>query len=180
MAYPDLNSLPADFRQRATGIRLACFDVDGTLTDGRLYLDSEGREQKAFHVLDGQGLVLLRRAGLQVALITARHSPIAHLRARELDIPAFDGVRDKLAKVNELAEMHGLGLDEVAFMGDDLPDQPPMAAVGLAAKPATAHPLMRAHWQSTLPAGEGAVREFCDLLLAVQGKLEAFHEGVRA
>jgi 3-deoxy-D-manno-octulosonate 8-phosphate phosphatase (KDO 8-P phosphatase) len=82
---------------RASNIRLACFDVDGTLTDGRLYFDSEGRELKAFHVHDGQGLVLLRQVGITVALITARNSEVARRRAEDLGVLAYIGVKDKLA-----------------------------------------------------------------------------------
>ena len=109
---------------RAGNIRLACFDVDGTLTDGRLFFDSEGRELKAFHVHDGQGLVLLRQVGIEVALITARHSEVARRRAEELGVRAHIGVKDKLACVRELCAELGIGLEAVCFMGDDLPDLP--------------------------------------------------------
>ena len=97
MPYDHLDDIPSDIRARATRIRLACFDVDGTLTDGRLYFDSNGLELKAFHVHDGQGLVLLRKAGIAVALVTARASPIAEQRAAELGIEAWTCVADKLA-----------------------------------------------------------------------------------
>lgn len=84
MPLSHLHDLTDDVLARAARIRLACFDVDGTLTDGRLYLDSEGREQKTFHVQDGQGLVLLKRAGIEVAFITARGGTVAVARGREL------------------------------------------------------------------------------------------------
>lgn len=156
---------------RAGNIRLACFDVDGTLTDGRLYFDSEGREIKAFHVHDGQGLVLLRQAGIEVALITARHSEVARRRADELRVRAHIGVKDKLACVRELCEELGIGLDAVCFMGDDLPDLQAMRAVGISVAPANAHAFTatQAELRTRANAGEGAARELCDLLIAAQG-----------
>lgn len=156
---------------RAGNIRLACFDVDGTLTDGRLFFDSEGRELKAFHVHDGQGLVLLRQIGIEVALITARHSEVARRRAEELRVRAHIGVKDKLACVRELCAELGIGLDEVCFMGDDLPDLPAMRAVGISVAPANAHAFTasQAGLRTRANAGEGAARELCDLLVAAQG-----------
>ncbi len=165
----------AELHARAASIRLACFDVDGTLTDGRLYFDSEGRESKAFHVLDGQGLVLLRRAGVHVALITARQSKAAERRAAELGVELFVGAKDKLAQVRALCEPQGIGLQQVAFMGDDLPDLAAIRAVGLGVAPANAHRWIaeRAYWRTHARGGEGAVRELCDLLLDAQGLTDA-------
>jgi 3-deoxy-D-manno-octulosonate 8-phosphate phosphatase (KDO 8-P phosphatase) len=163
-------------REHATRVRLACFDVDGTLTDGRLFFDTEGRELKAFHVHDGQGLVLLRKAGIAVAFVTARASTIAEQRARELGIvEVHTAVADKLACVKDIASRLGIGMDEVAFMGDDLPDLRVMQQVGFSIAPGSGHPWVRerAHWRTAAPAGNGAVREFCDLVLAAQGKAEA-------
>ena len=155
---------------QAANIRLACFDVDGTLTDGRLFLDSEGREMKAFHVHDGQGLVLLRQVGIEVAFITARLSPVAVHRANELQLRVHIGVKDKLACVRELCAELGIGLDAVSFMGDDLPDLAAMRAVGLSVAPANAHASTAAQAQlrTQANAGDGAARELCDLLLAAQ------------
>src|SRR5690606_29529434 len=110
---------PTELLARAARIRLACFDVDGTLTDGRLYISSFGTEIKAFHVHDGLGLSMLARAGVAVALVTARSSPAAELRARELGLEVHTRVKDKLACVDGLRGRLGLSLDEVAFMGDD-------------------------------------------------------------
>lgn len=171
----DASLSPAEFLARARRVRLACFDVDGTLTDGRLTYDSEGRELKSFHVHDGQGLVLLRRAGIRVALVTARHSGIVERRAAELGVQACTGIADKLGCVSGIAGSEGIALDEVAFMGDDLPDLRVMASVGLAACPADAHPWIRgrAHWQSRLAGGHGAGREFADALLTAQGHVES-------
>lgn len=180
MPYNHHNDYPADIRQRAARVRLACFDVDGTLTDGRLFFDSEGVELKAFHVHDGQGLVLLRKAGIAVAFVTARASAIAEQRAGELDVEAHTGVKDKLACVQGIAARLGVGLDEVAFMGDDLPDLRIMSQVGFSAAPASAHPWVRerVHWRTGARAGHGAAREFCDLLLAAQGHAERLIEEV--
>ena len=172
---PNADAYPAELLARAAKIRLACFDVDGTLTDGRLYFDADGRESKAFHVLDGQGLVLLRKSGIEVALVTARDSASAAHRARDLGVRGHVGVHDKLGTVQALATELGLALEHVAFMGDDLPDLGVMRAVGFAVAPASAHPWTRehAHWCTTARGGEGAARELCDLLLVAQGRVDA-------
>ncbi len=171
MPYSHLNDYPADVRERAMRVRLACFDVDGTLTDGRLYFDSDGRELKAFHVHDGLGLVLLRKAGITPVLVTARVSVIAEHRAAELGLRAHTAVADKLACVQAIAAGLGIGMDEVAFMGDDLPDLRVMQQAGLSVAPASAHVWVRerAHWRTVARGGHGAARELCDLLLAAQG-----------
>ncbi|CAG4970845.1 KdsC family phosphatase [Lysobacter zhanggongensis] len=181
MPYDHHNDYPAPVRERAARVRLACFDVDGTLTDGRLLFDTDGRELKAFHVHDGLGMVLLRQAGIEVAFITARTSSIAEQRAAELGITeVHTAVKDKLARVGEIAERLGISMDEVAFMGDDLPDLRVMLQVGLSAAPASAHPWVRerVRWRTSASAGLGAVREFCDLLLAAQGRVEALLDEV--
>ena len=181
MSYNHLNDYPAHVRERAARVRLACFDVDGTLTDGRLMLDSDGRETKAFHVHDGLGLVLLRKAGIEVAFITARAGTIVDRRAAELELTeVHTAVKDKLARVGEIASRLGIGMDEVSFMGDDLPDLRVMLQVGFSAAPASAHPWVRerVHWRTTARAGDGAAREFCDLLLAAQGRVDALLDDV--
>lgn len=174
MPYSRLNDYPADVRQRAMRVKLACFDVDGTLTDGRLLFDSDGRELKAFHVHDGLGLVLLRKAGIAPVFVTARASVIVEQRAAELGLEAHTAVADKLACVRAIAARLGVGMDEVAFMGDDLPDLRAMQQVGLSVAPASAHVWVRerAHWRTVARAGHGAARELCDLLLAAQGLAE--------
>jgi 3-deoxy-D-manno-octulosonate 8-phosphate phosphatase (KDO 8-P phosphatase) len=174
MPYSHASDYPADILARAAKIRLACFDVDGTLTDGRLLYDIDGRESKAFHVHDGQGLSLLKRTGTQVAFVTARPGAIAERRAAELGAEAFSEVKDKLACVRGLAARQGIGLEAVAFMGDDLADLPVLREVGLAAAPADAHAWIRerVHWRTVARGGKGAARELCDLLLAAQGHVE--------
>lgn len=172
---PHADAYPSELLARAAKIRLACFDVDGTLTDGRLYFDADGRESKAFHVLDGQGMVLLRKSGIEVALVTARDSASATHRARDLGVRGHVGVHDKLGTVQALATELGIALGHVAFMGDDLPDLGVMRAVGFAVAPANAHAWTRehAHWCTGARGGEGAARELCDLLLVAQGRMDA-------
>lgn len=178
MPISHLHAIDADLLARASRIRLACFDVDGTLTDGRLYFDSEGGEMKAFHVQDGLGLASLRRAGMRVVFITARGGTVAERRAKELGVEVHVGVKDKLAKVRELCAEMDITLDAVAFMGDDLPDLSCFKAVGLAIAPANAHPwtAQHAHWHTRARGGEGAAREACDLLMTAQGHVDQLLE----
>ncbi|HEY0332476.1 MAG TPA: HAD hydrolase family protein [Stenotrophomonas sp.] len=174
MPYAPLQDLPQDVVARAARIRLACFDVDGTLTDGRLFYDHAGNESKAFSVLDGQGMKQLQRAGIEVAMITARASLSAEQRGRDLGIEVQIGVGHKGQALRALCERHGLTTDEVAFMGDDLPDLSALAIAGLAVAPANAHPWTaeRVHWMTKARGGDGAVRELCDVLLAAQDQIE--------
>lgn len=167
---------PADVLERAAKIRLIGFDVDGTLTDGRLLYGTDGHEAKGFHVQDGMGLTLLRHAGIQLALVTARQSPVVAARGSELKIDHVHiGERSKLACMQRIAASMGIGMDEVAFMGDDLPDLATLRGVGLAIAPANAHHwvLPAAHWITPRDGGVGAARDACDLLLHAQGKVEA-------
>lgn len=162
---------PAELKERAKDIRLVCFDVDGTLTDGKLYFDGEGRESKAFHVHDGQGLRLLEDNGVAVAFITARASEAAKARARDLRLShVFIGVKDKAACLQDLCRQLDITTQQVAFMGDDVPDLSAMKLCALACLPANAHPWMFAHadWISPKNAGEGAARTLCDFILESQ------------
>ena len=167
---------PADLLERAAKIKLIGFDVDGTLTDGRLHYGSNDQDGKTFYVQDGMGITLLRHAGINTALVTARNSPVAAARGKELKIDHVHiGERSKLACMQRIAAQMGIGMDEVAFMGDDLPDLATLRGVGLALAPADAHAcaLQAAHWVTPRRAGNGAVRDVCDLLLQAQGKLAA-------
>ena len=180
MAYAHLADYPTDIRERAARVRLACFDVDGTLTDGRLWLDAEGRELKAFDIHDGMGLRLLEEHGVRVALVTARHSAVAEARGRELRLTEVHiGVKDKRALLESLCAKHGHTPTEAAMMGDDLVDLGAMAIAGLAVAPSNAHAWVkaRAHWQTRAGGGRGAARELCDLLLDAQGKADAVLAG---
>ena len=177
--FPYLANLPADVLARAAKIRLAVFDVDGTLTDGRLWYGEDGHEAKVFHVHDGLGLKQLQANGVQVALITARISHPVALRAEELNIAhVYQGQGDKRACLLELLDALQLTPDQVAFIGDDLPDLPPMRIAGLAVAVANAHPWVaeHAHWQTSKNGGNGAAREVTDLILHAQGKSAAERE----
>ncbi|ROR29762.1 KdsC family phosphatase [Inmirania thermothiophila] len=159
--------------RRAAGIRLLVLDVDGVLTDGRLYVDEAGRETKAFHVRDGHGIKLAHRAGIAVALVSGRRSGAVDARAAELGIGhVCAGVEDKAAALARLCRETGIDAAAAACVGDDVVDLPMMAAAGLAVAVADAHPavLARAHWVTSRPGGAGAVREVCDLLLAARGE----------
>jgi len=174
-----LSNLPAALLARAAKIRLAVFDVDGTLTDGRLWYGEDGRETKVFHVHDGLGLKRLQANGVQVAVITARISHPVALRAEELDIAhVYQGQNDKRACLLELLDALRMAPEQAAFTGDDLPDLPPMRLAGLAVAVANAHPWVAeaAHWRTALGGGMGAAREVCDLILHAQGKSAAERE----
>lgn len=177
VSAPPFADVPDAVHARAARVRLACFDVDGTLTDGSLVFDNEGRELKTFHVHDGQGLVLLRKVGIAVALITARKGGIVERRAADLGVEAHVHVADKREQVQTLCDTLGIGLDEVAFMGDDLADVGAMRAVGFAVAPADAHACAgdSAHWRTRASGGRGAGRELCDLILHAQGRLAGIH-----
>jgi 3-deoxy-D-manno-octulosonate 8-phosphate phosphatase (KDO 8-P phosphatase) len=175
MTYPDLTAIPADIRERAARVKLALFDVDGVLTDGRLLYTDDGRELKAFHVHDGLGLKRLIANGIEVGIITSRMSHMVTERTAELGIAhVYQGQTDKLACYEEL--IHALKLEhgQTSYCGDDLPDLRVMARVGLSIAVANAQPVVteRAHWRTQRRGGEGAAREVCDLLLAAQGKSE--------
>lgn len=167
-----LDGIPEHVRQRAGRIRLAAFDVDGTLTDGRLWLDHAGNESKAYHVQDGLGLRLLADHGIAVALITARDSASARARGKDLRLEhIFINVKDKLACLTALCAQLGISLAEVAYMGDDLADLPAFPHVGLAVAPANGHDwvLGHVHWVTRQRGGEGAARALCDLILEMHG-----------
>lgn len=175
MPYSHINDFPADIRERAARVRLVAFDVDGTLTDGKLGLDGNGVESKQFHVHDGLGIKLLRAAGIEVALITAREGMVVSKRAAELGLQhVFLGVADKRACIDALLAHLDLTLEQTAFMGDDLPDLAVLAVAGLSVAPASAHPWVRerVHWRTQAAGGNGAARELCDLILAAHGAAE--------
>ncbi|MFZ5757866.1 MAG: KdsC family phosphatase [Pseudomonadota bacterium] len=162
--------------EKARSVRLLALDCDGVLTDGRLYYGNDGEELKAFSILDGLGIKLLRASGVEVALITGRRSEIVKRRARELGIDGLllQGREDKLVALQELLAKLGLPLSAVAYCGDDLPDLPAIRAVGFGVAPANAHYVVReqADWVTTLRGGEGAVREITDLIMQSQGTLQ--------
>jgi 3-deoxy-D-manno-octulosonate 8-phosphate phosphatase (KDO 8-P phosphatase) len=165
---------------RAQDIRAAIFDVDGVLTDGRIYISERGEEFKAFSTLDGHGLKLLARGDIAPIVITGRDSPAVRRRVADLGIAhAVYGVHDKLAAAQQLLGTLGIGWDEVAAIGDDWPDLPLLARAALACAPANGHVEVRAiaHHVTAAAGGHGAAREFCDLLLSATGRYAALLRG---
>lgn len=165
----------SDCVQRAAKIRLMGFDVDGVMTDGRLYFSNEGDHMKAFFSRDGLGLKLLAKSGVTLAIITGRDSHIVTQRAANLGIGlVLQGVEDKRAAMASLLTHHNLGMDECGYMGDDLIDLPLLRACGFSATVPDGHVLVREHacYTAQAPAGAGAVREVCELILRAQGTWE--------
>jgi 3-deoxy-D-manno-octulosonate 8-phosphate phosphatase (KDO 8-P phosphatase) len=164
----------------AQGVRLAIFDVDGCLTDGRIYIGEQGEVFKAFSTLDGHGIKLLAQGGITPVVITGRDSPAVRRRCADLGVTdAVYGVHDKLAAAQALLQRHGLSWAEVAVIGDDWPDLPLLARCGFACAPAGAHAevLAVARHVTQRPGGHGAAREFCDLLLVASGRYAALLAG---
>jgi len=161
--------------EQAARIRLMGFDIDGVMTDGRLYFGPEGDFCKAFFSRDGLGLKLLARAGVRLAIITGRDSPIVTRRAANLGIGlVMQGVEDKRAAMLSLLEREHLTLEQCGYMGDDLVDLPLLKVCGFSATVPDGHPLVREHvaYVTQAPAGAGAVREVCELILRAQGAWE--------
>ena len=152
--------------------RLLVLDVDGVLTDGRLYYGARGEALKAFHVRDGHGVKQVAQAGITVAIISGRKSPAVTRRARELGIRhVFQGVSDKLAVLDKLLARLGVTPEQCVCVGDDTPDAPLLTAAGVGVAVADAHDDARAAAQlvTARPGGRGAVREVCDWLIAARG-----------
>lgn len=164
------------FRQ-ATDIRLLICDVDGVFSDGRIYLGNQGEELKAFHTRDGYGIKALRHAGIEVAVITGRHSAIVERRMQALTVKhIYQGQENKTAAFEELLRILQLSSRQVAYIGDDLADWQVMQRCGLSVAVKDAHPYLRqqADYITTLSGGFGAVREICDLLLISQQQFRLF------
>jgi 3-deoxy-D-manno-octulosonate 8-phosphate phosphatase (KDO 8-P phosphatase) len=166
------------------GIRAAIFDVDGVLTDGRIYIDGDpdggGERFKAFSTLDGHGLKSLLQCGITPIIITGRDSLAVRRRVADLGLPhAVYGARDKLAVAQPLLDALGLPWGEVAAMGDDWPDLPLLRRAGFAVAPPQAHAevLAVAHHVTRAQAGHGAARECCDLLLMAAGHYQRLLDG---
>lgn len=176
-----LENLSEDVIERAKNIRLLLLDVDGVLSDGRLYFGNSGEEIKAFNILDGMGIKLLQNSGVQVGIITGRTSQLLERRANNLGIKLLvQGREDKLTALTELLEnkpsgLEDITLDQIAFMGDDLPDLAVIRRVGLGLTVPNGHTEVQrnALWQSQRNGGEGAVREACDFILQAQGQYES-------
>jgi len=161
---------------QASNLRLMAFDVDGVMTDGTLYFTAQGDEMKAFSTLDGHGLKMLGEAGIHLAIITGRSSRAVELRAENLGIKTLlQGVSDKRGAMHALLDTMGLNFADAGYMGDDVVDLPLLSACGFSATVKTGHALLhsRVDYIADAPAGRGAVREVCELILAAQDKLDA-------
>jgi 3-deoxy-D-manno-octulosonate 8-phosphate phosphatase (KDO 8-P phosphatase) len=161
--------------KRAKGLKLMIFDVDGIMTDGTLYYSERGEELKAFNIQDGHGIKMLKQYGVEVALITARHSRAVELRAANLGIAhLYQGVEDKRGAYAALLGQLGLASEHSGYMGDDLLDLPLITRCGFAATVAAAPEAVRkrAHYVARAAGGHGAVREVCEFILRAHGMLE--------
>ena len=155
--------------ERARKIKLLIMDVDGVLTDGRLYFGPTGEELKVFHVRDGQGLVEWHAAGFRTGIISGRNSPIVEMRATQLGVEfIFQGRKEKVSAFHELIAAAGVAAEETAFIGDDTPDAEVFPLVGLAVAVADAHEAVKAaaHHVTKADGGRGAVRELVDVILS--------------
>jgi len=161
--------------QKAGKIKLLILDVDGVLTDGKLFFDDQGKEYKSFHARDGHGIKLLRQTGVEAAVISGRRSNSVALRMQNLGIElVYQGYEDKIAAFNDIIGKTGFSADQMAHVGDDLLDLPIMqrAGMGIAVADAVDAVKRYADWTTTLAGGEGAVREVCDLIMQAQGNLD--------
>ena len=173
----------AQLAERAARIRLAVFDVDGVMSDGRLYYTEAGTEFKAFYAQDGLGLKHLMKAGVEVAVITGRDSPIVSHRMKSLGISrVFQGREDKREAFDTLLNDFGLSPDQSLYAGDDLIDLPLLNRAGLAVSVPNGHPAVkqRVHWVTPRSGGEGAVRDICDLLLESRDRLKSLIDDYQA
>lgn len=166
----------SETRTRASHLKLMAFDVDGVLSDGALYYTDEGIEMKAFNTLDGLGLRMLQKAGIEVAIITGRTARCVELRMRNLGIDLlYQGIENKLETLQHLLSKLGISADQAGYMGDDIVDVQVMEACGFSAAPADSHGLAKKYARliSGKNGGKGAVREVCEFILDAQGKLDA-------
>jgi 3-deoxy-D-manno-octulosonate 8-phosphate phosphatase (KDO 8-P phosphatase) len=173
MLIPNLN---AEHIEKIKALKLLILDVDGVLTDGRLFFDQHGNEYKCFHARDGHGLKLLRQSGVEVAVISGRNSNSVALRMQSLGIEhVYQGHENKRAAFKEILQILQLNPYQAAHVGDDLLDLPIMTQVGFAIAVHDANFAVKryADWCTSTPGGGGAVREVCDLIMQVQGNFDA-------
>ena len=176
MSTAAAEALPRDALERAKRVRLMVFDVDGVLTDGRLWYGPEGESLKVFHAADGHGMKMLAASGIVTALLSGRRARAVEQRAAELGIAhVLQGIEDKRPAFEQLRAQLGIDAQAAGFMGDELVDLPVMTRCGFACAPAEAPAFVRRHAQyvTRAPAGGGAVRELCEVLMRAQGTLEA-------
>jgi len=168
-----MDRMDAALRERASKIRMLILDVDGVLTDGKLYFDHAGNEMKAFNTRDGMGMKALQKVGIEVAVITGRKSEAVTQRMAQLGIKhVYQGREDKLDAFLDLLKITGLDAQQTCFAGDDWIDLPVLLRTGLAVSVADAEDRVKqqAHWITRRNGGDGAVREICNLILAAQEK----------
>lgn len=168
-------TLSPEIQARAAKIKLLIMDVDGVLTDGRIFIRDNGEEIKSFHTLDGHGLKMLQQSGVQTAIITGRDAPSVGVRVKQIGIGYYyKGIHDKKAAYNELRSAAGVEEHECAFIGDDVVDLPVMVRCGLPAAVPEAHDFVLQHaaYVTRRSAGQGAVRELCDLIMQAQDSLQ--------
>ncbi len=161
--------------EKAKKLKLLILDVDGVLTDGRLFFDDKGKEYKCFHARDGHGIKLLRQTGVEIAVISGRKSNSVSLRMKTLGVDyVYQGHENKIAAFNEIIQKLSVDADQVAHMGDDLLDLPIMTRVGLSIAVNDANDSVKeyADWCTKTSGGLGAVREVCDFIMKSQGTFE--------
>ena len=166
-------TFPPELLLAAQGVRVAFFDVDGVLTDGGIYFSEQGETLKRFHTLDGHGLKLLQRAGITPAVITGRDSKPLRGRLQALGVTHVRyGTEDKAPAAQQILDELGLGWAQAAAIGDDWPDLPVLRRSAFSAAPPAAHAEVRAvvHHVTQAAGGQGAAREFCDLLMVASGR----------
>ncbi len=160
--------------QKAANIKLLVLDVDGVLTDGKIYITDAGSEYKGFYSRDGVGLKLLMKAGIEIGIISGRESLSVNRRMELLGVThVYQNIQDKLQQLKTLQTQLNLTAEQIAYIGDDTPDLPPMrhAGIGIAVADADAFVRQHADLVTALPGGRGAVREVCELILSSQDKL---------
>ena len=165
-----------DVLKRMAALQLLVLDMDGVLTDSKIWMHEDGTQLRAFHAMDGLGVQLLVERGLRVAIISGTELEVlAQQRAARMRVTrVYSGISDKLTPLNEILQEWNIAKEETAFMGDDLPDLPPMKRVGLGLSVPNAHPWVQeaAHYVTQNVSGGGAVREVCDLILHAKGWLD--------
>ncbi|WP_163835212.1 KdsC family phosphatase [Spartinivicinus ruber] len=168
-------NLDPQLQVKAQPVKLLGLDVDGVMTDGRLYFSADGQESKTFNILDGHGIKMLQSTGVKVAIITGRETPVVANRAKNLGIEILlQGREDKRVALNEIRQQLQLEWHEIAYLGDDLPDLPAIQQVGLGLSVPNGYWLVKqlADGVTETPGGQGAVREVCDFIMNAQSTLQ--------
>jgi len=177
MAYIEFGLIAMeDAFKKAKNIKLVIFDVDGVLTDGSLFYGDDGQEYKAFNSRDGHGMKMLQETGVRIGVITGRTSEVVLHRMKNLQVQhIYQGRLEKLPAFEELINKLGITPEHTAYVGDDVVDLPIMLRVGLAITVPNAHDLVKqhAHWISSKPAGAGAARDICEMIMKAQGTYDA-------